>query len=135
MAQFSINSVGPALVLKNFVPLLAKKRRVIFAILSARVGSIGDNVLGGWISYRSSKAALNQIVHTAAIEVTRANALSVLVVMHPGTVETSLSAPFSSGHKRFEPEDAANRILRTLDGLTPDFSGGFFAYDGTSIAW
>lgn len=135
MAQFAVNAVGPALVLKHFVSLLARRERVIFAFLSARVGSIGDNALGGWISYRSSKAALNQIVHTAAIEVTRANPSSLLVAVHPGTVETQLSAPFSSGHKRFEPDDAASRILRMLDGLTPDLTGGFFAYDGTSIAW
>jgi len=135
MAQFAVNAVGPALVLKHFVPLLERRKRVIFAVLSARVGSIGDNALGGWISYRSSKAALNQIVHTAAIEVTRANASSLLIAVHPGTVETELSAPFSSGHKRFEPDDAARRILEMLDGLTPDRTGGFFAYDGTAIAW
>jgi NAD(P)-dependent dehydrogenase (short-subunit alcohol dehydrogenase family) len=135
MAQFAVNAVGPALVLKHFVPLLARRKRVIFAVLSARVGSIGDNALGGWISYRSSKAALNQIVHTAAIEVTRANASSLLIAVHPGTVETELSAPFSSGHKRFEPDDAARRILEMLDGLAPDRTGGFFAYDGTAIVW
>lgn len=135
MAQFAVNAVGPALVLKHFVPLLVRRKRVILAVLSARVGSIGDNALGGWISYRSSKAALNQIVHTAAIEVTRANASSLLIAVHPGTVDTQLSAPFSSGHKRFEPDNAARRILEMLDGLTPDRTGGFFAYDGTAITW
>jgi NAD(P)-dependent dehydrogenase (short-subunit alcohol dehydrogenase family) len=135
MAQFALNAIGPALILKHFVPLLARRKRVIFAVLSARVGSIGDNALGGWISYRSSKAALNQIVHTAAIEVNRTNPSSLLVTVHPGTVKTDLSAPFASGHKRFEPNDAARRILEMLDGLTPDRTGGFFAYDGTAIAW
>ncbi|MFD1330181.1 SDR family NAD(P)-dependent oxidoreductase [Mycoplana ramosa] len=135
MQQFAVNAVGPALILKHFVPLLSKKKRVIFALLSARVGSIGDNMLGGWISYRSSKAALNQIVRTAAIEVARTNPSSLIVAVHPGTVETELSAPFSAGHRRFQPDDAARRILRTLDGLAPDRTDGFFAYDGTSIAW
>jgi NAD(P)-dependent dehydrogenase (short-subunit alcohol dehydrogenase family) len=135
MAQFAVNAVGPALVLKHFVPLLAKKRRVIFALLSARVGSIGDNALGGWISYRSSKAALNQIVHTAAIEIFRMNPSSLIVAVHPGTVSTSLSEPFSSGHARSEPDEAASRILRMLDGLKPGDTGKFYAYDGTSILW
>ncbi|GGD75835.1 NAD(P)-dependent dehydrogenase (short-subunit alcohol dehydrogenase family) [Rhizobium sp. BK226] len=135
MAQFAVNAVGPALVVKHFVPLLAKKKRVILALLSARVGSIGDNALGGWISYRSSKAALNQIVHTAAIEVARANPLSLLVTVHPGTVITRLSDPFSSGHRRSKPDEAAKRILRMLDDLTPHHTGGFFAYDGTTIPW
>lgn len=135
MAQFAVNAVGPALILKHFVPLLAKKKRVIFALLSARVGSIGDNALGGWISYRSSKAALNQITHTAAIEVARANPSSLIVAVHPGTVSTSLSEPFSSGRSRSEPGDAANRILHMLDGLEPGDTGKFYSYDGTSILW
>jgi NAD(P)-dependent dehydrogenase (short-subunit alcohol dehydrogenase family) len=135
MAQFAVNAVGPALILKHFIPLLARKKRVIFALLSARVGSIGDNALGGWISYRSSKAALNQIVHTAAIEVRRANPYSILVTMHPGTVKTKLSDPFSAGHMRSDPMEAAERILQILDRLEPHHSGGFFAYDGTVIPW
>ena len=133
--QFAVNAVGPALILKYFVPLLARKKRVIFAFLSARVGSIGDNRLGGWISYRSSKAALNQIVHTAAIEVTRINQESVVVAVHPGSVMTSLSDPFSAGHERSEPESAASAILQVLDSLQPVNSGGFFAYDGKPIVW
>lgn len=134
-AQFSVNAVGPALVLKHFAPLLARKNRVIFALLSARVGSIGDNALGGWISYRSSKAALNQIARTAAIEISRMNPSSLIVAVHPGTVSTSLSEPFSSGHARSEPDEAASRILRMLDGLEPGDTGKFYAYDGTSILW
>ena len=91
MAQFALNAVGPALVLKYFAPLLARRRRAIMAFLSARVGSIGDNALGGWISYRASKAALNQIVHTAAIEIARTAPASTIVAIHPGTVKTELS--------------------------------------------
>ena len=135
MNQFAANAVGPALILKHFAPLLGRKRRVIVAFLSARVGSIGANQLGGWISYRSSKAALNQIVHTAAIEVSRANPVSVVVTVHPGTVATSLSDPFSSGHQRSEPKSAARTVLQTLDFLQPANSGGFFAYDGSPIPW
>jgi NAD(P)-dependent dehydrogenase (short-subunit alcohol dehydrogenase family) len=135
MTLFAVNAVGPALVLKHFVPLLAKRKRAIFALLSARVGSIGDNALGGWISYRSSKAALNQIVHTAAIEISRLNPESLVVAIHPGTVATSLSDPFSSGRNRVEPSDAANQILRMLDSLQQDDTGGFFAYDGSPIPW
>ncbi|MBB3545375.1 C factor [Rhizobium sp. BK399] len=95
----------------------------------------GDNQLGGWISYRSSKAALNQIVHTAAIEVSRANPASVVVAMHPGSVATSLSDGFSSGHERSEQDDAARSVLQALDALEPANTGGFFAYDGSSIVW
>ncbi len=135
MAQFAVNAVGPALILKYFVPLLAKKRRVIFALLSARVGSIGDNALGGWISYRSSKAALNQIVHTAAIEISRMNPSSLIVAVHPGTVSTPLSDAFGSGHRRSEPDEAASRILRVLDRFPPSCSGGFLAYDGSTVPW
>jgi NAD(P)-dependent dehydrogenase (short-subunit alcohol dehydrogenase family) len=135
LAQFAVNAVGPALVLKHFVPLLAKRKRAIFAVLSARVGSISDNALGGWISYRSSKAALNQIVRTAAIEVSRTHSHSTLVAVHPGTVMTALSDPFSSGHQRVEPDAAARQILRMLDGLQPGDTGRFFAYDGTVIPW
>lgn len=135
MAQFAVNAVGPALALKHFVPLLAKRRRSIFAFLSARVGSIEDNRLGGWISYRSSKAALNQIVRTAGIEVSRTHPASTIVAVHPGTVATELSEPFSSGHKRMEPNEAASKILGMLDCLQPADTGKFFAYDGTAIPW
>lgn len=135
MAQFALNAVGPALVLKYFAPLLARRRRAIMAFLSARVGSIGDNALGGWISYRASKAALNQIVHTAAIEIARTAPASTIVAIHPGTVKTELSEAFAAGHQRFEPSDAAQRILTTLDGLQSRDTGRFFAYDGTTIPW
>lgn len=132
---FAVNAVGPALVIKHFLPLLDRRRRSIFAFLSARVGSIGDNGLGGWISYRASKAALNQIVHTAAIEARRTHAQSILVSIHPGTVATALSSRYLSGHPSVPPEEAAANILTTLDGLPPEASGGFRAYDGSKIEW
>lgn len=134
-AQFAINAIGPALVLKHFTPLLSEKSRSVFALLSARIGSIGDNRLGGWISYRSSKAALNQIVRTTAIEVARKRPESVVVAVHPGTVNTTLSRPFASNHKSTEPHEAASMILTTVDGLGASDTGGFFAYDGRPIEW
>ncbi|HBF32395.1 SDR family NAD(P)-dependent oxidoreductase [Rhizobium sp.] len=134
-AQFAVNAIGPALVLKYFSPLLAKNSRSIMAFLSARVGSIGDNRLGGWISYRSSKAALNQIVHTAAIEIARLRPYAVVISLHPGSVATSLSTPFAAGHARMVPPESAELLLNVLNRLSPDQSGGFFAYDGSKIEW
>lgn len=134
-AHFAINAIGPALVAKHFLPLLDRQQRSVAAFLSARVGSIGDNRLGGWISYRASKAALNQIVHTAAIELSRSHPQAAVVAVHPGTVQTGLSAPYSSGHKTVSSIQAAQSILNMLDGLTPSQSGGFFAYDGSKIEW
>lgn len=135
MKQFAINAVGPAMVHKYFTPLLERKARSIVVMLSARVGSIGDNRLGGWISYRSSKAALNQIVKTASIEIGRTHPHCVIVAMHPGTVATPLSAAFPSGHERFVPLAASDLILSTADNLSIVDSGGFRAYDGSEIIW
>lgn len=134
-AQFALNAIGPALVLKYFLPLVVKDRRAMMAFLSARVGSIGDNRLGGWISYRASKAALNQIVRTAAVEVARTRPRAVVAALHPGSVATSLSANFAPNHERFTPHDSATRLLEVLDHLSPAQSGGFFAYDGSTIEW
>jgi NAD(P)-dependent dehydrogenase (short-subunit alcohol dehydrogenase family) len=133
--QFQINAIGPALLIKHFVALLPKDRRALFASLSARVGSIGDNRLGGWISYRAAKAAQNQIIKTAAIEIARTRPLAVLAALHPGTVATSLSEPYAAGHGRLLPEDAADRLLSALDSLEACQSGGFYAYDGQAIEW
>jgi NAD(P)-dependent dehydrogenase (short-subunit alcohol dehydrogenase family) len=133
--QFAVNAIGPALVLKHFVAKLPKDRRCIFAFLSAKVGSIGDNRLGGWISYRASKAALNQIVRTAAIEIERTRPEAVVVALHPGTVATELSAPYKPVHQILGPKESATRMLAVLDGLTVGDSGGFFAYDGQTIGW
>lgn len=133
--QFAVNAIGPALLLKHFAPLLKREEKCVFASLSARVGSIGDNRLGGWISYRASKAAQNQITRTAAIEIMRTNSQAIVVALHPGTVATDLSQPFSKGRDRFEPEESAARLLKTIDALTADQTGQFFAYDGSRIEW
>lgn len=133
--QFAVNAIGPALLLKYFTPLLRRDRRSIFASLSARVGSIGDNRLGGWISYRASKAAQNQIIRTAAIEIARTNPQAIIVALHPGTVETELSKQFSKGKDLFTPQQSAARLMETIDGLTPAQTGQFFAYDGSRIEW
>ena len=133
---FRINSIGPALVAKHFLPLLARDRKSVFAAISARVGSIGDNELGGWYAYRASKAALNMLIKTYAIEVARRNSLACCVGLHPGTVDTSLSKPFQGGvpeGKLFPAARSAGHLLEVLDGLTPDDSGHCFAWDGQRI--
>ena len=135
LRHFRINAVGPALVAKHFLPLLDPRARSIGGFLSARVGSIGDNKLGGWISYRSSKAALNQIVRTVSIELKRTHPLAAIAAVHPGTVRTQLSEPYSKGHRTVNAQDAAAAILHTLDALPADRSGSFVAYDGSSIEW
>jgi NAD(P)-dependent dehydrogenase (short-subunit alcohol dehydrogenase family) len=132
----AVNTIGPALVLKHFSPLLPGKGRSVMALLSARVGSISDNRLGGWYGYRASKAALNQLVRTASIEVQRARREAVVVGLHPGTVDTALSAPFSGNvapGKLFTPGFAAGRLLAVLDGLSPGDSGRCFAWDGSEV--
>lgn len=133
--QFAVNAIGPALLLKYFTPLLRRDRRSVFASLSARVGSIGDNRLGGWISYRAAKAAQNQIIRTAAIEIARNNRQAIIVALHPGTVDTDLSQPFSKGRDRFTPDQSAVRLLETINDLDQSQTGQFFAYDGSVIEW
>ena len=135
MKQFALNAVGPALVLKHFAPKLARKERALMGFLSARVGSIGDNRLGGWISYRAAKAALNQIVHTASIELSRTHPQAVLAALHPGTVATSLTAAYAAGHTAMAPDESASLLLAVLDNLDPSQTGGFHAYDGSPIVW
>jgi NAD(P)-dependent dehydrogenase (short-subunit alcohol dehydrogenase family) len=133
---FAINTIGPALVMKHLLPLLPREGRSVFAVLSAKVGSIGDNRLGGWYSYRTSKAALNQLVHTAAIELRRRQPEAVCVSLHPGTVDTGLSAPFSrSGLDVKSPAEAADRLLAVIAGLRPEDSGGFFNHDASALPW
>ena len=134
---FAINSIGPALVLKHFHDLLPLQQRGLFALLSARVGSIGDNRLGGWYSYRASKAALNMLLRTAAVEVARKRPLAVLAALHPGTVRSRLSAPFvGAGGSALAPADAAARLLAVLDALPAEgASGSFHAWDGAAVPW
>jgi len=133
---FAVNTIGPALVMKHFLPLLARDGKAVFATLSARVGSIGDNHLGGWYSYRASKAALNQLVHTAAVELKRSRPEAICVALHPGTVATRLSAPFGkSGLDVRSPEAAAERLLGVIDRLGAADSGGFFDQHGECVPW
>lgn len=133
---FAVNAIGPALVMKHFLPLLPKDGKSVFATLSAKVGSIGDNRLGGWYSYRASKAALNQLVHTAAIELGRGKPEALCVALHPGTVDTGLSAGFSrKGLTVRTPTEAATLLLRVIDTLTTEQSGGFFDYNGEPLPW
>lgn len=136
MLNYRINAVGPALIAKHFLPLMPKDRRICFAALSARVGSISDNRLGGWHSYRASKAALNMLIRNLAIEWQRRNAASIIVGLHPGTVETPLSAPFrgNPAHERFTATKAAKQLLNVLESLKPEQSGQLFGYDGELIA-
>ncbi|MBC2669599.1 SDR family NAD(P)-dependent oxidoreductase [Novosphingobium piscinae] len=133
---FALNTIGPALIAKHLLPLLPRDRPSVFAALSARVGSIGDNRMGGWHSYRASKAALNMLVRNFAIELGRTHRLAICVGLHPGTVDTGLSAPFQRGvpaEQLFTPELSAAHLLRVIDGLTPADSGGCFAWDGARI--
>ena len=132
--MFRVNTMGPALVLQQFGKLLAPQRSVL-AIVSAKVGSIGDNRLGGWYSYRASKAAVNMMVKTAAIEIKRRLPNAVIVALHPGTVDTALSAPFKGAQLGRKAADAATDMLVTLNQLQADQSGGFFAYDGEQLPY
>jgi NAD(P)-dependent dehydrogenase (short-subunit alcohol dehydrogenase family) len=131
-----VNAIGPALLVKHFAPLLARDRITRWVMFSAKVGSIGDNALGGWYGYRASKAALNQIVKTTAIEMTRRCKLSVCVAIHPGTVATGLSDPFSKiGLNVRPPEQAAADILQVVHALQPAQTGGFYDYRGEMLPW
>jgi NAD(P)-dependent dehydrogenase (short-subunit alcohol dehydrogenase family) len=132
--DYRVNTVGPALVAKHFLPLLPRDRRAVFAALSARVGSIGDNRLGGWHSYRASKAALNMILRNLAIELGRTHPQAVIAGLHPGTVDTALSSPFQKGvPELFAPARSAEAMLAVLDGLMHEDSGGVFAWDGVRV--
>ena len=136
-ASFATNTIGPALALAlaHFAPQLAKGERSLLAVLSAKVGSIGDNRLGGWYSYRASKAALNMLVKTASIEVARTHPQAVLVALHPGTVNSALSAPFNGAEIGRPAADAAGDMLRVLDGLPAEQTGSFHAYSGEPLPW
>lgn len=131
-----LNTIGPALVAKHFLPLLPRDRRAVFAALSARVGSIGDNRIGGWHSYRASKAALNMLVRNFAIEIGRTHKQAVCVALHPGTVDTALSEPFQANLPEGQlttPAEAASNLLSVLDGLSPEDSGQLFDWAGERV--
>lgn len=133
--QFAVNAIGPALLLKHLAPLLPRRQRGIFATLSARVGSIEDNRHGGWISYRASKAALNQIVRTAALEMRWRQPHAVCVALQPGTVDTRLSAPWYSGDGSdlLTPAESTRRLLQVLDNLDTAASGSLYDHLGERI--
>ncbi|MBV0933320.1 SDR family NAD(P)-dependent oxidoreductase [Marinobacterium weihaiense] len=134
--QMQINALAPALLAKHLIPLLPRNQRAVFAALSARVGSIGDNHLGGWYSYRASKAALNMLLRCTAIEAKRRWPQLVVAGLHPGTVDTPLSQPFQARvpeGKLFTPAFAAESLLQVVDGLSPEQSGQVFAWDGQRI--
>jgi len=133
---FTVNAIGPVLVARHFMPLMPREGRVVFAALSARVGSISDNRLGGWYGYRASKAALNQFIRTLAIEWSRTARESVCVGLHPGTVDTALSAPFQANvaaERLFTPQQAVASLDTVLASLTPAHSGQVFAWDGQPV--
>lgn len=133
---FAVNTIGPALLLKHFLPLLKRDSKSVFAALSARVGSISDNRLGGWYSYRASKAALNMLIKTAAIEYNRLNKQAVIAALHPGTVDSGLSKPFQARvqeGKLFSPEKSAAHLVSVLENLKQKDSGKCFAWDGQVI--
>ena len=134
-AQFALNAVGPMLVLKHALRLMPRDAPACFAVLSARVGSIGDNALGGWYAYRAAKAALNQLIHTAAIEVARSHPQAVLALLHPGTVDTPFTAAYQPAYEKLTPGQAAEALLDVLSGLIPAQSGGFFDYRGEVVPW
>ncbi|MCB1739290.1 MAG: SDR family oxidoreductase [Gammaproteobacteria bacterium] len=136
--SFAVNAIGPLLLARQLQPLLPRNERAVLANLSARVGSIGDNRLGGWYSYRASKAAQNMITRTLSIELARRARGIVCVALHPGSVDTGLSAPFQAGvpaGRLFTPERAARQLLEVIDGLRAEDNGGFFAWDGSRIPW
>lgn len=134
--SFAVNAIGPAMVMRHFLPLLPRQGPCLAAFFSARVGSIGDNALGGWYAYRAAKAALNQLVHTAAIELARRNRDAVCVALHPGTVDTPLSQPFAKAGLQVRPPTvAADELIAVMDGLTPEQTGGFFDHHGQVVPW
>lgn len=135
---FAVNAIGPAIIAKHLLGRLPRNRRSVFAVLSARVGSIGDNRLGGWHGYRASKAALNMLVKNFAIELARSHPLAIAVALHPGTVESRLSAPFlrpGSSREPFSPRQSAQHLVAVMERLTPADSGGLFAWDGSRLPW
>ena len=135
LAQFRLNAMGPALVMAAAPRLMPRDRRAVLAVLSARVGSIGDNGFGGWYSYRAAKAALNQFLHTAAIEIGRSHKHAVCVALHPGTVATAFTEKYLGRHPAVTPTEAAQDLIAVIDGLEPSQTGGFYDYSGAQLPW
>jgi NAD(P)-dependent dehydrogenase (short-subunit alcohol dehydrogenase family) len=135
--SFAVNAIGPIVLARYLEPLLAKSERAVFAAISARVGSIADNRLGGWYSYRASKAALNMLIKTLAIEWARRKPPITCLALHPGTVDTDLSRPFlrDGARHRFSAELAVRQLLAILATATPEQTGAFLAWNGESIPW
>ncbi|WNZ23518.1 SDR family NAD(P)-dependent oxidoreductase [Leptolyngbya sp. NK1-12] len=138
LRYFQINSIGAVLLAKHVQPLLKHTHRSIFATISAKIGSIGDNQLGGWYGYRASKAALNMLMRTAAIEYKRTCPRTIVVMLHPGTTDTRLSRPFQRNvppEKLFSVERTVGQLITILDGLEESDSGEFFSWDGSRLPW
>jgi NAD(P)-dependent dehydrogenase (short-subunit alcohol dehydrogenase family) len=138
MQYFQVNSIGAVLLAKHLVPLLRHGDRSVFATISAKVGSIGDNQLGGWYGYRASKAALNMFMKTAAIEYGRKSPNTIIALLHPGTTDTRLSQPFQRNvppEKLFSTERTVAQLWTVLNQLEPSDSGQFFSWDGTKLPW
>jgi len=133
---FQINAIGPLLLMKHFIPLFPRKGKTMFTSLSARVGSISDNKLGGWYGYRASKAALNQFIRTAAIELKRTHPEGICTAIHPGTVTSPLSQPFAkSGLELFTPKESAQKLFHVIKNSNQNDSGQFFDYEKRKINW
>ncbi|MGB3790573.1 MAG: SDR family NAD(P)-dependent oxidoreductase [Phormidesmis sp.] len=138
LTYFKINSIGPALLAKHLLDLLKHTEPSIFATISAKIGSIGDNRIGGWYGYRASKAALNMFLKTAAIEYSRRSPKTAIVMLHPGTTDTRLSKPFQRGvppEKLFSTEKTVSQLLSVLENVTIKDSGEFFSWDGSRLPW
>ena len=133
--QFKVNTIGPALLIKQLINFLPRTGKAVFVTLSARVGSIEDNRLGGWISYRASKAALNQVIKTASIEALRKNPQSLFMAIHPGTVRSKLTEKYLGNHKFVQPDEAAKNILQVIEQKDHSHTGGFYAFDGQKIPY
>lgn len=137
-ASFLANSIGPALVAKHFIPRMSRKQRGVFAALSARVGSIGDNRLGGWYAYRAAKAALNMLLKSISIETARTHPQLIVAGLHPGTVDSALSEPFQQRvpeGRLFTPQYSVEKLSSVIDSLSREDSGQLFAWDGARIPW
>lgn len=132
--QVKLNALGPALILKHWKDRIPRKSRFVFAALSARVGSIGDNHLGGWYSYRTSKAALNALLHGAAVEIARSRKQAIILCLHPGTVATDFTVNYPD-HDKVSPATSAKNLIDVIEGLEPDQTGQFFDYAGERIEW